>query len=114
MSATLTTFHLPLRLDDHGTIRIGQSRVTLETVIEAFGRGESPETIARQFPAVTLAEVYGTIAYYLQHQQEMDAYLQARAAAAEPLLRELAERFNPVGLREQLQARQAAQRQHGE
>jgi uncharacterized protein (DUF433 family) len=113
MTATLTTFDPPLRTDDHGTIRVGQSRVTLETVIEAFQRGTSPETIARQFPAVTLAEVYGTIAYYLQHQPEMDAYLQARRAAA-PLLRELADNANPVGLREQLRARQADQRRYGE
>lgn len=105
MAATLTTFDLPLRLDAQGTIRVGRSRVTLDTVVEAYRRGDSPEVIARQFPAVTLAEVYATIAYYLQHQAEMDAYLRARARAAAPLLGELADRCNPVGLRGRLQAR---------
>src|SRR5215212_9709282 len=114
MATTLTTFDVPLRLDAQGTIRVGQSRVTLDTVIGAFHQGASPEAIARQFPAVTLAEVYGTIAYYLQHQAEMDAYLQARQAAAAALREELADRSNPVGLRERLRARGAEQRRHGE
>jgi uncharacterized protein (DUF433 family) len=107
MSATLTAFELPLRLDSQGTIRVGQSRVTLDTVIEAYQHGESPEVIAQQFPAVTLAEVYGTIAYYLQHQALLDAYLRERAGAAAPLIAELAARTNPVGTRERLQARLA-------
>jgi len=104
MTTTLTTFELPLRLDAQGTIRVGRSRVTLDTVIAAYHQGTSPETIARQYPAVTLAEVYGAIAYYLQHQAEMDAYLRARLAEAAPLREELEDRFNPVGLRERLRA----------
>ena len=114
MAATLTTFELPLRLDAQGIIRVGRSRVTLDTVIAAFRQGASPEAIARQFPAVTLAEVYGAIAYYLQHQPEMDAYLQARLAAAGPLNEALADRFNPAGTRERLAARRAGRRRHGE
>ena len=58
MATTLTTFDVPLRLDAQGTIRVGQSRVTLDTVIGAFHQGASPEAIARQFPAVTLAELH--------------------------------------------------------
>ena len=105
MTATLTTFQIPLRLDPYGVIRVGQMRITLATVIEAFQRGDSPETIARQYPAVTFAEIYGTIAYYLQHQAELDACLQERLAAATPLIRDLMDRSNPVGLRDQLLAR---------
>jgi uncharacterized protein (DUF433 family) len=105
MATTLTTFELPLRLDAQGTIRVGQSRVTLDTVVAAYYRGDSPAEIVRRFPALTLAEVYRAIAYYLQHQAEMDAYLLARERAAAPLVRELADRSNPVGLRERLRAR---------
>lgn len=36
----------------------------------------SPETIRDSFPALTLAQVYGAIAYYLDHQSESEAYLQ--------------------------------------
>lgn len=109
MAATLTTFALPLRLDGQGTIRVGQSRVTLDTIIDAYHRGISPETIAQQLPSVTLAEVYGAITYYLQHQPEMDAYLRERSAAIAPLLRRLEAGANPLGLRAALQARLAGQ-----
>ena len=47
MTTILTTFELPLRLDTQGTIRVGRSRVTLDTVIAAYHQGASPETIAR-------------------------------------------------------------------
>jgi len=107
MTATLTAFNLPLRLDAHGTIRIGRSRVTLDIVVAAYQHGASPEIIARQFPAVTLAEVYATIAYYLQHQPVLDAYLRVREEAAAPLVAELAARTNPVGTRARLRARRA-------
>lgn len=107
MSATLTAFELPLRRDAEGTIRVGRSRVTLDTVIEAYQRGGRPEEIARQFPAISLAEVYATIAYYLQHQPALDAYLREREEAAAPLNAELAARSNPPGTRERLRARLA-------
>lgn len=107
MTTTLAPFDLPLRLDVQGTIRVGRSRVTLDTVIEAYRRGISPEAIARQFPAITLAEVYATIAYYLQHQPELDAYLRDREEVAASLVAKLAGRTTPVGTRERLRARLA-------
>ena len=110
MTTTLAAFAVPLRFDAQGTIWVGRSRVTLDTVIAAYQQGASPEAIARQYPAVTLAEAYGDIAYYLQHQAELDAYLQARLVEAAPLREELEDRFNPVVLREQLAARRADQR----
>ncbi len=105
MGLTLTTFDVPLRTDSQGVIRVGQTRVTLDTVIGAFKQGASPETIASQYPAVTLVEVYAVIAYYLQHPAEIDAYLREREADAEHIRRELEDQFNPVGLREKLAAR---------
>lgn len=109
MSATLTAFEVPLRRDAQGTIRVGHSRVTLDTVVEAYRRGERPEEIARRFPAVSLAEVYATIAYYLQHQPALDAYLRAREAAAAPLVAALAADSNPPGTRERLLSRLAGE-----
>ncbi len=52
------------------------SRVSLDSVIYAFRRGEGPETILEHFPAIgSLAKVYGAIAFVLDHPQEIDAYL---------------------------------------
>ena len=56
------------------------SRVLLEVLVYEFLDGRSPETIQQSFPTLTLAQVYGAITYYLDHQAEINAYLQQRRA----------------------------------
>ena len=51
------------------------TRISLDSVVYAFQRGASPESIVRSFPLLTLEQVYGAITYYLAHAQEIDAYL---------------------------------------
>lgn len=105
MSAPPMTFILPLRVDEYGTIRVGETRVTLDTVIAAYQAGQHPESIAAQFPAVTLAEVYATIAYYLHNRESVDAYLAERMAQAERWATYWEAKSNPPGLRDQLAGR---------
>lgn len=50
-------------------------KISLDSVIYAFRRGQSPESIRRSFPLLTLEEIYGTIAFYLANQSEIDEYL---------------------------------------
>ena len=57
------------------TYRIKGSRVSLDSIIYAFQRGASAESIQRSFPTISLEEVYGAIAFYLANQQEIDEYL---------------------------------------
>jgi len=65
---------------------IAGTRVSLDSVVLAFLEGLSPETIAAEcFPILTLEQVYGAIAYYLAHRQEVDASLQAAEAEFEVL-----------------------------
>jgi uncharacterized protein (DUF433 family) len=54
---------------------VGHSRVSLASVVYAWKEGFSPEQIREDFPALRLAEVYGAIAFYLDHQAEVDSYL---------------------------------------
>jgi uncharacterized protein (DUF433 family) len=54
---------------------VAGTRVSLDSLVYAFRRGASPETIRRSFPVLTLEEVYGAIAFYLAHEPEVDAYL---------------------------------------
>ncbi len=56
------------------------SRVLLEAVVSEFFDGRSPETIQQSFPTLKLAEVYGAIAFYLDHQAEINSCLQQRRA----------------------------------
>ena len=47
-----------LNFDEAGGIRIGQTRVTLDSLLAAYDAGSTPEEIAVQYPILTLAEIY--------------------------------------------------------
>src|SRR3989442_6128129 len=55
--------------------RISGTRVSLDSVVYAYRRGASPESIQRSFPSLTLEQVHGALAFYLSHQSEVDKYL---------------------------------------
>jgi uncharacterized protein (DUF433 family) len=50
------------------------SRVPIGVIVSAWKHGTSPEHITEQFPMLSLADVYGVITYYLDHQQELEAH----------------------------------------
>jgi uncharacterized protein (DUF433 family) len=62
---------------------ISGTRVSLDSIVYAFRRGASPETIKSSFPALTLEQVYGAITYYLSKQTEIDEYLRQSEEAFE-------------------------------
>ncbi len=61
--------------DVHGVRRIAGTRISIDSVVLGFQRGESPEEIQRNFPALNLEQVYGTITHYLANRQEIETYL---------------------------------------
>lgn len=73
----------PLKEDETGAIRVGNTRVLLELVIRAFQDGATPEIIVQRYLSLSLSDVYLTIGYYLQHQDEVNAYLEQREQLAE-------------------------------
>jgi len=58
-----------------GNYYVAGTRISLDSIVHGFRRGESPETICQNFELLHLEEVYGAIAYYLAHQAKIDAYL---------------------------------------
>jgi uncharacterized protein (DUF433 family) len=69
-----------------GTYRVAGSRVSLDSIVYGFREGLSPETIAENFPAVTLEQVYGAIAfYYLANRPVVDRYMREGERLAEQL-----------------------------
>jgi uncharacterized protein (DUF433 family) len=104
---TIVNEQPPLTPNDDGVIRIGRTRVLLDTVIAAFAEGATAEEIAQQYPALTLAEVYATVAYYLNHKADVDAYLRAGEQFAQQVQVENEARFNPIGVRDRLLARRS-------
>lgn len=97
---------MPLELDRDGVMRVGKTRVTLDTVVAAFNEGATAEEIAQQYPSLNLADIYAVIGYYLRRRGEVEKYLQERQKLAEAVRQENEARFNPVGVREKLLVRQ--------
>ncbi len=58
-----------------GTLVVAGSRVSLESVVRAFWTGETPETICQAYPALSLEQAYGAIAYYLAQRAQVEAEL---------------------------------------
>jgi uncharacterized protein (DUF433 family) len=108
MTLTIATETVPLVIDVDGVIRVGKTRVALDTVISAFLDGATAEEITHQYPALDLADVYSVIAYYLRRRAEVDAYLQQRREQAEEVRKQNETRFDPSGIRERLLARRAS------
>jgi len=98
-------------MSEGGVVRVGGTRVSLDSIIIAFQQGDSPESIAEQFPAVPLADVFAVVSYYLRHRAEVEAYLVEREQAEEAVRKKCAERFPQEGLREKLLARRNSQSQ---
>jgi uncharacterized protein (DUF433 family) len=74
----------------NGGYYVRGSRVSLKSIAADWNDGLSAEEIRDDFPTLGLAEVYGAIAYYLDHRAEMDklfkeidAEYEAQRAAAQ-------------------------------
>jgi uncharacterized protein (DUF433 family) len=112
MDFTIHVEPVPFRKDEYGVVRVGDTQVLLDAVIREFKNGSSPEEIARGYSTLDLADVYAVIAYYLRHQGEVDAYLQARREEAERLRQEIeTKQSGRAELRARLQARKAEREQ---
>jgi len=58
-----------------GVYRVGGTRVSLDSLVYLFREGMSAESMVDSYPALTLEQVHGALAFYLANQQEIDAYL---------------------------------------
>ena len=96
---------VPLVRGQGGRLMVPGTRVSLNVLVAAFKRGESPEAIHDDYETVSLADVYAILAYYLRHraeveddlarQQRQGAEIQARLEDVSPM---------PEGLRARLLA----------
>lgn len=68
------------------------TRISLDSVVYGFLNGESPESIAQNFPLLSLEQVYGAIAFYLANRELVDAYLKEGEAEFEKLQQSMREK----------------------
>ena len=95
MITTPIAMNVPLQTDEHGVIRVSNTRVTLHTIIGVFNQDESPETIHEGFPTIPLADIYAIIAYYLANRDVVDAYIQQVDEEAERTRKVWENRYTP-------------------
>jgi uncharacterized protein (DUF433 family) len=91
MLATEPVTHI--RLDAKGTAWIDETNVkVIEVVVDKQARGSTPEEMAREYPHLSLGQIYAALAYYHDHKEQLDAQIQKdlrevntlREAAGEP------------------------------
>ena len=76
MPMNTLTFNIKQYIEEReGSYRVVGKRVSLDSIVYAFLAGQSPESIAQSFPALTLEEVFGAIAFYLANRAASDDYL---------------------------------------
>jgi uncharacterized protein (DUF433 family) len=105
MTLSILAEPAPLAITKDGVVRVGRTRVTLDTVITAFLEGATAEEILDQYPSLDLSDIYSTIGYYLRHKAEVESYLQERQKISVEVRQDAERRFNPVGVRDRLLAR---------
>src|ERR1700686_3367888 len=66
-----------------GAYRIGDTRVSLDSLVYLFREGMSAESMVENYPALTLEQVHGALAFYLGNQNEIDQYLAEGQRAAQ-------------------------------
>jgi uncharacterized protein (DUF433 family) len=102
---------VPLHADETGTIRVGNTRITLDALLGHLLAGVKPEQIVSEewYPALSLADVHGALAYYYRHQAEVDECLRCRREQADRRQQEI-EAVQPTfaQVKARLQARRNA------
>jgi uncharacterized protein (DUF433 family) len=79
-----------------GGWRVAGTRVSLDSVVHAYWQGQQPEAIAADFPALTLEQIHGAIAFYLRHRAEVDQYLVDQDRRWRQFQQESAARHGPL------------------
>ncbi|MCI0357979.1 MAG: hypothetical protein L0211_05825 [Planctomycetaceae bacterium] len=85
--------------NERGGWRVGKLDVSLDSVVIAYRQGFSAETIQQLYPALTLEEVYGAIAFYLANQAAVSKYLEGQEVHWQELHQRIHERPSPVAAR---------------
>lgn len=102
------TEKIPLVTGDDGVVHVLGTRVTLDTVAEAFEEGATAEEIGQQYPSLPLADIYSVFGYILRHHAEVANYLAKRAEQKSKVQTENERQFSPEGVRARLLARRTA------
>jgi hypothetical protein len=134
MTLEIEAEQIPLMMDIDGVMRVGETRVTLDTLepiritsgggshaagrghgsplcyysdrplVSAFSDGATAEEIVQQYPPLRLGDVYAVLGYYLRRRPDIEVYLRQRQALTTEVREQNESRFDPQGVRDRLLA----------
>lgn len=110
MSLAIQSQPMPLKSDMDGVVRVGKTRVPLDSVISSFNSGATAEEIAYRFPSLELADIYAVISYYLKNREEVESYLVRRQNIKDRVQEQNRLRFGSDITRERLEARRTEEK----
>lgn len=96
---------VPLIPDDAGRLVVPGTRVSLDILVAAFKRGQSPEAVHEDYDSVSLADVYAIFSYYLRHMPDVERYLRGQEELSTELQTRVEVNDGAEGLRAKLLAR---------
>jgi uncharacterized protein (DUF433 family) len=99
---TLTT---PFEVWKDGTIRIANSRITLDVIVRQFKTGATAEQIQEDFPSLNLREIYAALAFYLEQTEFVEDYLKNQKAEAQETIAFIEQNLPTENLRASIRAR---------
>jgi len=67
----------------------GTTMKVIELVLDRIAYGWSPEELHFQHPYLTMGQIYSALAYYADHQEELDADIQRRLELVDQMRRTL-------------------------
>lgn len=109
MSFPIEPLVVPLRWHEGGVLRVGDTRISVDVVVNEHNAGVRPEEIVQAYPTLSLPDVYAVIAYYLCHRDSVQSYLAQRQAEAAALRQEIEAHQSPQdALRRKLMERREA------
>lgn len=89
MTKIENTLTLPFTFTEFGTIRIADSRVSLDSVVHNYKLGATVEQIAYSFPSLKLQDIHLAVAYYLTHRDEVEEYMRRQKSESDAILQQL-------------------------
>ena len=102
MPTVIGTIPNAVRLDEGGVLKVGDSRVSLDSVVYVFNEGMDAREIQHEYDSLALAQVHAALAYYLHNKKKVDAYLAKREIERERIKREVQAEFPARVTREML------------
>ncbi|MGM3305081.1 DUF433 domain-containing protein [Anabaena sp. WFMT] len=91
MTLTSTEYKYVELNERHVPIIAGTTMKMIELVTGYLAHGWSPEELHFQHPYLTLSQIHSALAYYWDHQAELDADIQQREQYAEQLKQQAGE-----------------------